>query len=249
MADDNQQEESSNAEQDSGAGKEGASDVAARLAALEAENRTLQDVAKGATKEAEGAKAYVASLMSTLQAAAERGNGPLAEGQEQPDPENMKEQFDRDPLTFMDKHFQARTAPLVSQSLEISAKQNREIARLNLSQQKLWDDPDAPTVWGRYGEKIDEFMSKFGPDVRSQADAYDAAVRWVRSQHIDEELKERIAKEKERANVTFAEGASAGAGAGKKKTIVLSDAEKTVARKLGITEEDYLQYRDAGAGE
>jgi len=244
MADDNQQEESSNTEQVS---KEPT--IAELRAQFEQEKAALEAVAKGATKEAEGAKAYVSSLMSTLQAAAEKGNGPLANGnEEQVDPENVREQFDKDPLNFMDRHFQARTAPLVQQSLELTAQQNREIARLNLSNQKLWDDPDAPTVWSKYGTEIDEFMNKFPPDVRSKADAYEAAVRWVRSNHVDDEIKERMAKQKERENVTFAEGASGGAGGGKKKTVVLSDAEKTVARKLGITEEDYIQYRDA-AGE
>jgi hypothetical protein len=239
----------SGTEQKSDAGKGGGEkqvDVSARLAALEAENKQLVEVAKGATKEAEGAKAYVASLMSTLQNAAENGAGPLAggEGGEQVD---IKERFAEDPLRVMEEHYQARTAPLVEASQKTLADQNREIARLNLSSQRLWEG--GPTVWDKYGKEIDEFMGQFKPEIRAQSSAYEAAVRWVRTKHIDDELKERLQHEKEKEKVAFMEGASGGASGSKPKKPTLSDDEKRIAKKLGVSEEDYMRYRDSDTGE
>lgn len=250
MADGDENQQGSESEQGSGDGKGGGAltieQAMERIAALENENQQVTTVAKGAAKEAENAKAYVASLMSTLQNAAENGNGPLADGGEG-DAESIHEKFSRDPLSFMDQHYQARTAPLVAQNQEQVADQNREIFILRSSQEKLWEG--GPTVWGKYGEEIDKFMGKFPANVRAGKDAYAAAVRWVRSQHLDDEVKERLAAIRDAEKRPFLEGASAGGGGGKKVNATLSDREKEIARKLGVKEEDYLKYRDNATGE
>lgn len=208
------------------------------LDALKKENAVFTEVAKNATREAEKAKAFAATLTAKLQEAATSGD--VAPGGDEAPTLDIRERMAEDPLAVMDEHYRARTAPLVDAVAQTQAKLAREVAVSKLSTELLPDKKT--TVWGKYGEEIDKFLEPFPAAQRSSPDAYVAAAQWVRSKHIDEEISAAHQARIEEEKRAFSEAPTASAGAAAKKP-VLSDAEKTVARKLGLTEEEYMEYR------
>jgi hypothetical protein len=206
-------------------------DVAAEFAKLAEENKELRRLAQGAVKESEASKAYVAQLTATLQGAAERvANRPDPNAPPAP---SLQERLSEDPLSVLDEHFRARTAPLVGAAMENNARLNRE----------LFITRSDKTLWNKYGDEVDKFMGDFPSETRAQAGSYDAALRWVRAQHLDEEIAEREAARKESEKRSFVEAATAAAG-GRKEKPTLTELQKTIAKGLGISEEDYSSYMD-----
>lgn len=215
-------------------------DTIAQLAKLSEENVELRKIAQGAARESEASKAYVSQLTATLQEAAVRaGNRPPADGG--PPQMDIRERMAEDPVAVLDEHFRARTAPLVSAVSENHARLNRELFLTRTAQNK--DSITGKTLWDKYGNEVDKFMGDFPAETRAQAGSYDAALRWVRAQHLDEELVEREAARKESEKRSFVEGATAAAG-GKKEKPALSDLQKTIAKGLGISDDDYTTYMD-----
>lgn len=206
-------------------------DLEARLAASEAEKAEFKRVAEGAVREAEASKNYVTHLTSVLQSAAERPT-PGASA-EDPDAmrENVRERLSSDPLAVLNAHYEARTAPLVAAFSKTQANMNRE----------LFVAKTDPKMWNKYANEVDKFMEPFPPETKSQPGAYEAALRWVRANHVDDEVAEREAERKETEKRSFVEGASAGGGVAKAKPS-LSELQKQIAKGLGISEEDYTQY-------
>lgn len=223
------QENRSAGEQASGAATPAApSDLEQRYAELE-------KFAKSAVDRAERAESYQSQMLASLQTAAEtaaRGNQPQVD---------IRERFAEDPVAVLDEHFQARTAPIVGAVAENNARINRELAFVKFGNERI--PGTEKTLADVYGKAVDEFLNNLPPQTRAQAGAYEAAMQWVRSQHIDDEIKLRMEGERERQNRAFMESpTSVGGNAGAKKT--LSDIERTVAKGLGLTDEDYLKWRD-----
>lgn len=222
---------------------------AERVAQLEAEKAELQRIATGAARDAEASKNYIRQLTANLQDAAEKHIvQPSGDGV---DPkERLRERMSDDPLSVLDEHFRARTAPLVGQFAEQQAKMARELFKQQATGKEYVRDENGKVVslWDKYGKEVDEFLAEMSPEIRAQADSYDAAMRWVRSKHLDDELAEREAARIAAEKRSFVEGASGGPGRAKEKP-VLSDIEKKIAKALEVSEEDYIKYRDQGGPE
>lgn len=215
------------------------------LAVARAEREEALRVAREALRQTEAAKAYVSTLTATLKDSAERiaiarQSGGGGEGYEQ---QTLQERLNEDPEAVLEEHYNRRTAPIVKASLENQARIVRELAVSKLNSQKLYEG--GPSLWERYGDEVDTFLNQF-PDVSTRAapDAYEAAIQWVRSKHIDEEITEREKARNEAEKRAFVEGPSAGAASGPRKKVALSDVERAVAKGLNLTEEEYRQYKE-----
>lgn len=214
------------------------------LAVARAEKEEALRVAREALRQSEAAKAYVSTLTATLKDSAERiaiaRQGGGANYEEQP---SLQERLNEDPEAVLEEHYNKRTAPIVRANLENQAKIVRELAVSKLNNVKLYDG--GPSLWERYGDEVDQFLGQF-PDVSTRAapDAYEAAIQWVRSKHIDEEITEREKARNEAEKRAFVEGPTAGAAAGPRRKVALTDVERAVAKGLNLTEEEYRQYKE-----
>jgi len=211
-------------------------DVAAELAALKEQNTQLRETAAKAVRDAEGAKAYVQTLVQRIEEAASRGTvqpGPAA-GIDPNDPEarqTLRERLDADPIGFMNAHFQERIRPLASFAMENQGALNRQLAADRLK------DED----WADYEAEVDEFMQGMPAEVRAKPGSYEAAFRFVLSkpENFEKVVAKRIARKLEQEKGAFVERPSGGANRQPSRP-VLSDTEKAIAKGMGISEEDWI---------
>jgi len=221
------------------AGADGASkppDLEARFEELKKENASLRETAAKAVKDAEGAKAYVQTLVQRIEEAANRPNPPPgpAAGIDPNDPDAraaIRERLESDPIGFMNAHFQERIRPLANFALDNQAALNRQLAADRLK------DED----WADYADEVDEFMQGMPPEVRAKPGSYEAAFRFVLSkpENFEKVVAKRMNRKLEQEKGAFVERPSGGANRTPSKP-VLSDVEKTIAKGMGISEEDWI---------
>lgn len=221
--------------------KEPAFDAKAEIEKLRAQNEELQNVTKGALKRATEAESFVSNLTGRLERVAERHTaGPTAdEGDVR---EKLRERIAEDPMSVLDEHYRSRTQPLVQRFLEQQGRTNRELFITKMS-----NSDDGREVLKDYLEEVDDFLKDFDPEHRAAPDAYDAALRWVlaKPQNFQKEVKRQLNKEREKEKLHFVEPGAAGERAPKETKRSLSAIEKEVAVGLGLTEEEYLKYKEA----
>ena len=137
--------------------------------------------------------------------------------------------------------YQARTAPIIAAVSENHAKMNKDLAFMKFDNMKI--PGTGKSLNDVYGGEVEEFMQNMPAETRSQAGSWDAAMQWVRSKHVDDEVKMRVEAVKENEKRSFMEGPGNISSAGPAKKS-LGDLEKTVAKGLGLSDEEYLTYRD-----
>lgn len=209
--------------------------LAAEHEELKSRYNALENVSKGAIQRAERADATLAQMTESLRTAASR----VSERSE-PAPD-IRDQLAEDPVGVLDRHYAARTGPIVESVQENLARMNRETARIRWANEKI--PGTDKSVLDVYGEKVDEFLGNLPSASKANSDAYDAALKWVRGENFEGEMQMRLAAIKEQEQRAFAEGpSSAATGAPVKKT--LTDVERTIAKGLGVSDEDYISYRD-----
>jgi hypothetical protein len=192
-------------------------DVAAKIARLERENQEFKSVAQQSLQEAAGARAQVQVILDQIQRAAAQGEIPKADAQKAVN--SLREQFDMDPVKAMNDLVTMRVGPIVQEYFGRSAETERVAAY-----------SAEPDLMKKYGPEVDEFMKDMPLDVKAKSGSYLAALKYVRSQHLEEEVEEARKAERERASRP--EGASH-AEPDKERAKVLSREEREVM-KLGF---------------
>lgn len=205
----------------------------AELETLRAENTRLLAEHAAARKEAEGAQAYVQQMMGTLREAAANASRANADG-EQP---TLKDKLDADPEGVLDEHFRTRMGPLYAGYMENQSNMNRQ-----LFADRIARDPEWKEDWTKYEKEVDEFMKTVPPDVRAQPGAYERAFKFVLAEHLDDVVKARKTRSiSPQEKAAFVEGPS-GAAPRERKVETLTDVEKQVAKGLGISETEYVEW-------
>jgi len=215
-----------------------------RLAAIEAENVELRKVSTGAVRRAQEAEQFVNTLTDRLQQVANRGGaapGGGAPPNEEEVRQRLRERIAEDPASVLDEHYRTRTGPLVQGFLEQQGRTNRELFVTRLSA-----SPEGKELITDYMEDVDAFLKDFGPEHRASADAYDAALRWVRAKpdNLTKEIQKGIRREREKEKTHFVEAGTAGERGPKTQQRSLSDIEKQVAKGLGLSDEEYMKYKE-----
>jgi len=138
----------------------------------------------------------------------------------------MEREFFANPIEFQNKLFQERLKPLVSQFYMTQEQVQKEFARKRL------EDFD------KYEKEIDGIMKNVPAELRANPQTWDLAYNIVLGQEYRKQLKEVKAK-----SGMFTETGSAPKPAPSKPT--LSDEERSVAAKFGMTEEEWLEWKQA----
>lgn len=211
--------------------------LATRLAAVEAEKAELSKFAKGAVARAEKADEYVARMTESLHMAAANASN-RGTGEERV---SLEDRMREDPLSVMDEHYRARTAPIVESVTRTQAALSQQLATQRWKSDKL--PGTDKTVYEVYGKELEDFMGKMPDATKADAGVYDAALNWVRAQHIDDEIKMRTEAVAARERREFVEGPGASGRRGPAAK-TLSDLEKEVAKGLGMEADEYVKYRD-----
>lgn len=198
---------------------------------LKAENAEFKGVAQRSLEEAAGARGQVQLILDQIQRAAQTGE--ISQQDAAKAVTSLREQFDTDPVKAMNDLVTMRVGPIVQEYFGRSAETERTDAHRA-----------EPALFKKYGSEVDEFMKDMPLDVKAKSGSYLAALKYVRSQHLEEEVEEARKAERERASQP--EGASS-AEPDKERKKALSREEREVM-KLGfkdMSEDDWGKWNTA----
>jgi len=176
-------------------------------------------------------KGYVVALTQQLsRLMQERDQAPEMPPQERR--AAVKQLIDEDPETALNAHFEQRIAPIVSQQRQTLASINKERAIDKIGK----DD------WGKWGSKVEEFMSGMDESIKATPGAWEDAYDMVRIKNIDAIVEERVrAKLAEQQRGSLLEGSSSNAAATRTDQ-QLTQLERTIAKEFGMTDEEWRKY-------
>ena len=201
-----------------------------RLEKLERENAELRTTSQRSLEEASAARGQVQLILDQIQRAAAQGNPEAREAQGRV--QSMRDKFDEDPVGAMNELVTMRIGPVLQEYFGRSAETEREAAKVKHG--KLFD---------KYEKEIDEFMKDMPLDVKAKPGSYTAALKYVRSQHLEEEIEEGKKEERERASRP--EGASA-AEPDRARERPLSREEREIMREFDMGEDDWAKWSTPG---
>jgi hypothetical protein len=197
-------------------------DIRARVDQLLGENQELRGTTQRALEEASASRAQVNLILDQIQRAASQGDQSAQRAAK-----SLRDRFDDDPVAAMNELVTMRVGPIVQEYFGRTADTERDAARAKHGKQ-----------FDRYADEVDEFMKDMPLDVKAKPGSYSAALKYVRSQHLDEELEEARKEERERASRP--EGASA-AEPRERKT-PLSREERDVMKAFNMDEDDWHKW-------
>jgi hypothetical protein len=183
----------------------------------------MRAVRQRSLEEAGAARGQVSVILEQIQRAAAAGN---VDAQKQV--KTLRDRFDEDPVAAMNDLVTMRVGPIVQEYFGRSADTEREAAR-----QKHGE------VFDKYADEIDDFMKDMPLDVKAKAGSYTAALKYVRSQHLEEEIEDAKRKERERASQP--EGASS-AEVDKGKSKPITREEREIMKAFEMSEDDWTKW-------
>jgi hypothetical protein len=138
----------------------------------------------------------------------------------------MEREFFSNPIEFQNKLFQERMKPLVGQFYQTQEQVQKEFARKRL------EDFD------KYEKDIDGVMKDVPPELKVNPQTWELAYNIVLGREYRKAIKEAKAK-----SGMFTETGSAPKSASSKP--ILTDEERSVASKFGMTEEEWIEWKEA----
>jgi hypothetical protein len=228
MIDDKEEEKPDTQDEKKGTDKD--DDQSERFDRLERENQELKATTQRSLEEAAAARGQVSVILEQIQRAAAAGDQQAQAAQQQV--KSLRDRFDDDPVAAMNELVTMRVGPIVQEYFGRSADNERDAARQKHGK-----------TFEKYEAEIDEFMRDMPLDVKAKPGSYTAALKYVRSQHLDDEIEE--AKKAERERASNPEGASpAESGEGRKKA--LSKDEREIMKAFEMDEDDWDRWATPG---
>lgn len=201
----------------------GQEELAEKVAKLEARNQEMASVTQRSLEEAAAARGQVSVILEQIQRAAAAGDKSA-----QQQVKTLRDRFDEDPVAAMNDLVTMRVGPIVQEYFGRSADNEREAARLKHGKQ-----------FEKYSDEVDDFMKDMPLDVKAKPGSYTAALKYVRSQHLEEEVEEARKQERERASQP--EGASPAEVDGRKSRPV-SREEREIMKAFDMDEDDWSKW-------
>ena len=201
-------------------GQEG---LAEKVARLEARNQEMAGATQRSLEEAAAARGQVSVILEQIQRAAAAGDKGA-----QDQVKTLRDRFDEDPVAAMNDLVTMRVGPIVQEYFGRSADNEREAARLKHGKQ-----------FEKYSDEVDDFMKDMPLDVKAKPGSYTAALKYVRSQHLEEEVEEARKQERERASQP--EGASPAEVDGRKSRPV-SREEREIMKAFDMDEDGWSKW-------
>jgi hypothetical protein len=209
-------------------GSEGQESLADKFARLEKENTELRQTTQASLSEASAARGQVQLILDQIQRAAASGDQGAVKAEK-----SIREKFDDDPMAAVNELFTMRMGPVIQEYFGRQADAERAAAFSKNTKQ-----------FEKYGREVDEFMKDMPLDVKAKPGSYEAALKYVRSQHLEEEVEQARKEERERASL--AEGASA-AEPDKKERRALTREEREVMKEgFDMSEEEWARWGTPG---
>lgn len=184
------------------------------------------------SEEKDKARGYAIALTQQL--------SQLMEGREQPRDEIppdkrrevLRQSLEEEPEETLDAHFQQRLAPFVQKNNQTLAIINKERAVEKIGTKE----------WNKYKGEIEQFTSKMDAETMASPGAWENAYHFVRSQHLDDIVNERVREAlAERDSKTQLEGSSSHVGA-TRGVRPLSTLEQHMAKEFNMTDEEWRKY-------
>jgi hypothetical protein len=198
-------------------------DLSEKLSRLEQENQEMRGVTQRSLEEAAAARGQVSVILEQIQRAAAAGDRGA-----QQQVKTLRDRFDEDPVAAMNDLVTMRVGPIVQEYFGRSADNERDIARQKHGKQ-----------FDKYADEVDEFMKDMPLDVKAKPGSYSAALKYVRSQHLEEEVEEARKQERERASQP--EGASP-AEAKESRNRPVSREEREIMKAFDMDEDDWNKW-------
>lgn len=198
-------------------------DLREKVARLERENQEARGVAQRSLEEAAQSRGQVSVILEQIQRAADAGDRGA-----QQQVKTLRDEFDEDPVAAMNKLVTMRVGPIVQEYFGRSADNERDAARQKHG--KMFD---------KYADEVDEFMRDMPLDVKAKPGSYSAALKYVRSQHLEEEVEEARKQERERASQP--EGASP-AEAKESRNRPVTREEREIMKAFDMDEDDWSKW-------
>lgn len=137
-------------------------------------------------------------------------------------------EFFTDPISFLEKHHSERLAPIVNQYLEDQAKLQREFARQRIGEREF----------RKFEKRIDELIQGVPLAQRARPETWDIAYTVALGEEARKSIVERAAKE------GYYVEAETLAPKEKEKKPELSEEERKVAARFGMTDEEYIKWKE-----
>jgi hypothetical protein len=197
--------------------------LAQQVERLKQENSEFRAVANRSLEEAAGARGQVQLILDQIQRAASTGDQTAQRAVK-----TLRDRFDDDPVAAMNELVTMRVGPIVQEYFGRTADTEREAARQKHGKQ-----------FEKYEGEIDEFMKDMPLDVKAKPGSYTAALKYVRSQHLEEEVEE--ARKQERERISRPEGASPAESEKERKKAISRD-EREVMKHFDMDEDDWAKW-------
>lgn len=139
-----------------------------------------------------------------------------------------EKEFFSDPISFLEKLHSERTAPMVVQYFEDQSKLQREFAKQRIGHKEF----------SKYEKRIDELIKGVPPDQRARPETWDLAYTLA----LGEEARKMFTEKNVREGYHVEGVVSPPEAKSAKPT--LSDEERAVATKFGMTEEEYSKWKE-----
>lgn len=195
-----------------------------RIAQLEQEKEQLRT-------EREQARGYAYALTQRL-AQTEQAR-PEVDANPEERQQRVKQALDDDPEGTLDAHFRERVAPLMANQYRTLANMNKDAFVRSID----------PKQWQKYAPEVEEFVKGFSPETMAEKDAWANAFNFVRMNHLDDIVEERLrerAEEQNRKNLL--ESGATGAASSTAPTRQISNAEKDAMAYFGMDEKEWRKY-------
>jgi len=159
---------------------------------------------------------------------AKKSTAPPSQPTEEEIRQAKEREFLADPIKFLEKHHAERTAPIVNQYLEDQSHIQREFAKQRIGVKEFT----------RLEKRIDELIKAVPLEARARPETWDVAYTVA----LGEEYRKKLSEESAKAGLHI-EGEGTPSPEKVKKP-QLSDEERNVASKFGMTEEEYLKWKE-----
>lgn len=175
-----------------------------------------------------GERARIAQEAETHRLELERIRGVGVQPTEEQLKADREKKLWADPTSYLDAEVQKRLEPLTKTYFEDQAVVQKSLARKELKD------------FDKLEKRIDEYLAKVPTQMRGQRQTIEGAWKLARLDDLDEREKE--------FNVRSGYHVEAGGGPppdkGGGKKVALDDEEQSVAKSYGMSNEEYLKWKD-----
>lgn len=214
---------------------------------LETEHTTFKGRVEKAEKDADTAKRWLAYVTNKMGEADRAAKEEERQQEAQSEEERLRKLHGEDPLAAMDAHFRMRMEPVLNQHLSSQAEVMRSQARLDYIEAGKTPEEQRSrrATWDKYQGELDQFMGGMNPSLRSQKNAWLDGLQFVRSRHVDDEIREQNEAQAKR-NSEMTEGRGEAAPTARPKR-ALNSLEMEIAKEFEMSPDEWREY-GGGAG-